>query len=38
MKQGVGMACLHYAVEPTIEKGQQEFLDWIAAVLKSTAR
>ena len=29
MKQGVGMACLHYAVEPTIEKGQQEFLDWI---------
>ena len=29
MKQGVGMACLHYAVEPTIEKGQAEFLDWI---------
>ena len=29
MKQGVGMACIHYAVEPTIEKGQQEFLDWI---------
>jgi hypothetical protein len=29
MKQGVGLACLHYAVEPTKEKGQKEFLDWI---------
>ncbi len=29
MKQGVGLACIHYAVEPTIEKGQREFLDWI---------
>ena len=29
MKQGVGFACLHYAVEPTIEKGQNEFLDWL---------
>ncbi|HOX59298.1 MAG TPA: ThuA domain-containing protein [Candidatus Paceibacterota bacterium] len=29
MKNGVGLACLHYAVEPTKEKGQQEFLDWI---------
>lgn len=29
MKQGVGLACIHYAVEPTIEKGQSEFLDWI---------
>jgi type 1 glutamine amidotransferase len=29
MKQGVGLACFHYAVEPTIEKGQSEFLDWI---------
>jgi len=29
MKQGVGLACLHYAVEPTIAKGQNEFLDWI---------
>jgi type 1 glutamine amidotransferase len=28
-KQGVGLACIHYAVEPTIEKGQREFLDWI---------
>lgn len=29
MKQGVGFACIHYAVEPTIEKGQPEFLDWL---------
>jgi type 1 glutamine amidotransferase len=29
MKQGVGLACLHYAVEPTQEKGEREFLDWI---------
>jgi hypothetical protein len=29
MKQGVGLVCIHYAVEPTIEKGQKEFLDWI---------
>ena len=28
-KQGVGLACIHYAVEPTIEKGQREFIDWI---------
>ncbi len=29
MKKGVGLACIHYAVEPTIEKGQSEFLDWL---------
>jgi len=29
MKQGVGLACLHYAVEPTMEKGESEFKDWI---------
>ena len=29
MKQGVGLACLHYAVEPTVENGQKELLDWI---------
>jgi type 1 glutamine amidotransferase len=29
MKQGVGLACIHYAVEPTLEKGEREFLDWI---------
>lgn len=29
MKQGVGLACLHYAVEPTMEKGEREFTNWI---------
>lgn len=29
MKQGVGLACLHYAVEPTKETGEREFLDWL---------
>ncbi len=29
MDKGVGLVCLHYAVEPTKEKGEQEYLDWI---------
>ena len=29
MSRGVGLACLHYAVEPTKENGENEFLDWI---------
>ena len=29
MQRGVGLVCLHYAVEPTKEKGEQEFLDWM---------
>jgi len=29
VKQGVGFGCIHYAVEPTIENGQKEFLDWL---------
>lgn len=29
MYKGVGLACLHYAVEPTKENGEKEFLDWI---------
>ncbi len=29
MDNGVGLVCLHYAVEPTKEKGEREFLDWI---------
>ena len=29
MKQGVGFVCLHYAVEPTMAKGEKEFLDWM---------
>src|SRR6266853_2566524 len=34
MKQGVGLACIHYATEPTIEKGQKEFLDWIGGAFE----
>jgi type 1 glutamine amidotransferase len=29
MKKGVGLACIHYATEPTLEKGEKEFIDWI---------
>jgi type 1 glutamine amidotransferase len=29
MDQGVGLVCIHYAVEATKEKGEREFLDWI---------
>jgi type 1 glutamine amidotransferase len=29
MDKGVGLACLHYAVEPTRECGQKEFIDWM---------
>ena len=28
MKKGVGLVCIHYATEPTLEKGQKEWLDW----------
>lgn len=28
MKKGVGFVTLHYGVEPTIEKGNEEFLRW----------
>ena len=34
MKKGVGLACLHYATEPTLEKGQKEFLDWIGGAFE----
>jgi type 1 glutamine amidotransferase len=34
MDKGVGLVCLHYAVEPTIEKGQKEFLDWIGGAFE----
>jgi len=29
MKQGVGLVCIHYAVEPTKSKGEAEFLNWL---------
>lgn len=34
MDKGVGLVCLHYAVEPTIEKGQKEFLDWMGGAFE----
>ncbi|MFN7137750.1 MAG: PVC-type heme-binding CxxCH protein [Limisphaerales bacterium] len=34
MKRGVGLALIHYAVEPTIEKGQTEFLNWIGGAFE----
>jgi len=29
MGRGTGLVCLHYGVEPTMERGEKEFLDWI---------
>jgi type 1 glutamine amidotransferase len=29
INKGVGLVCIHYAVEPTKEAGEKEFLDWI---------
>jgi type 1 glutamine amidotransferase len=29
MKKGVGLVCIHYAVEPTKERGEKEMIDWI---------
>ena len=29
MDKGAGFACIHYAVEPTKEQGQAEFLEWM---------
>jgi len=29
IKQGAGLVCIHYAVEPTKARGEKEFLDWI---------
>ncbi len=34
MDQGVGLACVHYAVEPTKEKGETEFLAWIGGAFE----
>ena len=35
MKKGVGLALLHYAVEPTKEKGEKEFLEWIGGCFET---
>ncbi len=29
MKRGCGLVCVHYAVEPTKEKGNNEWIEWI---------
>lgn len=34
MNKGVGLVCIHYAVEPTKEKGEQEFLKWIGGAFE----
>jgi type 1 glutamine amidotransferase len=34
MKRGCGFVCLHYAVEPTIEKGNKEFIDWLGGAFE----
>ena len=35
MKRGVGFGCIHYATEPTKEKGETEFLDWIGGAFET---
>ena len=34
MDKGVGLVALHYAVEPTIEKGEKEFLNWLGGAFE----
>ena len=34
MKRGCGFVCLHYAVEPTLEKGNKEFIDWLGGAFE----
>lgn len=34
VKRGAGLGCLHYAVEPTIENGQAELLEWIGGAFE----
>jgi hypothetical protein len=33
-RRGVGIGCIHYAVEPTKEKGQPEFIDWMGGAFE----
>lgn len=35
MKRGVGLGCIHYAVEPTTEKGNKEFQEWIGGCFET---
>jgi len=34
MDKGVGLVCLHYGVEPTKDKGETEFLDWMGGAFE----
>lgn len=34
LAKGAGLGLLHYAVEPTIEKGQEEFLKWVGGAFE----
>jgi len=34
MKRGCGFVCLHYAVEPTLPKGNKEFIDWLGGAFE----
>ena len=34
MDKGVGLACIHYAVEPTKERGEPEFLQWMGGAFE----
>jgi type 1 glutamine amidotransferase len=34
VKRGAGLGCIHYAVEPTKDKGQAEFLEWIGGAFE----
>ena len=33
-KSGVGLGLIHYAVEPTLPKGQKEFIDWVGGAFE----
>ena len=33
-RSGVGLGLIHYAVEPTIPKGEKEFLEWVGGVFE----
>jgi hypothetical protein len=35
MKRGCGFVCIHYAVEPTTESGNREFIDWLGGCFET---
>lgn len=34
LARGAGLGLLHYAVEPTLEKGQKEFIEWVGGAFE----